>query len=73
MKLVEMLAVLSLTLTLNVANAADMENSDADYNAYCTEQAEMSGIEDAAEKSSYIKECIESFAEPSADAPSQDR
>jgi len=71
MKLVEMLAVLSLTL--NVANAADTENADTDYNAYCMEQAEMSGIEDAAEKSSYIKECIESLAEPSADAPSQDR
>lgn len=68
-----MLTILSLTLTLNIANAADTETVDADYKSYCTEQAEMSGLDDAAEKSSYIKECLESLSGSSSDAPNQDQ
>jgi len=73
MKFVEVLTILSTLLIFNVANSAAMEDLEADYNVYCTEQAEMSGIEDAAEKSNYIKECIESFKVPSGDAPPQDQ
>lgn len=69
MKLVELLAILSLALTLNVSHAADTDYAETDYKTYCTEQAEMSGIEEPTEKATYIKECIESFSVPSGDAP----
>jgi len=75
MRLVKWLAVLSLSIVLfNAnANANDMETVENDYKIYCTEQGEISGIEDAAEKESYVKECIESFMMPSGDAPEQNQ
>jgi len=73
MKLVQLLTVLSLSLTLFTANAADTDSAENDYKTYCEEQAEMSGIEDANEKSEYIKECIESFTVPSGDTSNQDQ
>ena len=72
MKLIQLLAALSLSLTLYTANAADKDAYEDDYITYCTEQADMSGIEDAEEKNVYIRECIESFKVPSGDAPQQD-
>jgi len=75
MRIVKWLAFLSLSLVLfNAnANANDMESAENDYKIYCTEQAEISGIEDAAEKESYVKECIESFIMPSGDAPEKNQ
>ena len=67
MKFAVLLPLLFLSLS-NVASAEEAtttENSDStDYVAYCTEQAELTGIENAAEKNNYIKECIESYAPP---------
>jgi len=73
MRIVKWLAFLSLSLVLFNANANDMESAENDYKIYCTEQAEISGIEDAAEKESYVKECIESFIMPSGDAPEKNQ
>jgi len=73
MRLVKWLAVLSLSIVFFNANANDMEAAENDYKIYCTEQAEISGIEDVAEKESYVKECIESFMMPSGDVPEQNQ
>ena len=73
MRIVKWLDFLSLSLVLFNANANDMEAAENDYKIYCTEQAEISGIEDAAEKESYVKECIESFIMPSGDAPEKNQ
>jgi len=73
MKLFELLAAVSLSLIVYAANATEMESAENDYRAYCEEQANLSGIEDAAEKSAYIKECVESFEAPSTDAPQPDQ
>ena len=72
MKLVQLLAVLSLSLTLYTANAENMDFVEDDYLTYCTEQAIESGIEDANEKSEYIKECLESFMTPAEDSAPQE-
>jgi len=61
MKLVELLAVLTIGLALNSAHATEAEDAGSDYAAYCTEQAELNGVEDANEKQNFIDECIESF------------
>ena len=69
MKLAALLAILSLSAALNMAYATENEE---DTNAYCNEQAEMAGIEDAGEKAQYMNECIDSFAIPSDDMPAQE-
>jgi len=73
MRLFELLTAVSLSLIVYAANATEMESAEKDYQAYCVEQADLAGIEDTAEKSVYIKECIESFEVPSADAPQPDQ
>ena len=73
MKFVKLLLALSLSSALYTANAEEMTSAENDYITYCTEQADMSGIEDANEKSLYIKECIESFTVPFSDTPQQDQ
>ena len=75
MKLVELLAVLTIGLALNSAHATEAEDagSDTDYAAYCTEQAELTGVEDANEKQNFINECIESFEGSPGGAPQPDQ
>lgn len=83
MKFAVLIPLLFLSL-MNAANAEDanvdtdasigttVENSDTtDYSAYCTEQAELSGIDNAAEKNRYIKECIQSYAPPADEVTPQ--
>lgn len=70
-----MVILSSITLTgAAIAAEAEIEaeNKNDDYAAYCNEQAELAGIEDAGEKSQYINECIDSFALPAEGAPQQD-
>lgn len=77
MKFAVFLAILSLALTSRVVYAAEEMPSESEsvsvsesenIAAYCTEQAELSGIEDAGEKAQYLKECIDSFAVPSEES-----
>lgn len=72
MKFAVFLAILFLALTSRVVYAAEEMPSESEsvsesenIAAYCNEQAELSGIEDAGEKAQYLKECIDSFAVPS--------
>ena len=67
MKIAELLAILSLSAVLNVAYATEMESADNDNVAYCNEQAEMAGIDDAQEKKQYVEECVESFTAESGE------
>jgi hypothetical protein len=63
MKIAESVAILSLVLVLNAAHASDeMAGDSVNVSAYCEEQAELSGIEEANEKKQYMQECIDSFA-----------
>ncbi|MDH5765335.1 MAG: hypothetical protein OEZ38_04895 [Gammaproteobacteria bacterium] len=71
MKFVTLLAVLSLTTVLNPVYATEMANADDDIVSYCNEQAQLAGIEDAAEKAQYVNECIESYEVPAADYQQQ--
>jgi len=72
MKFAVLLAVLSSMITFNAAYAAEATNDSNEIAAYCEEQAQLAGIENAAEKSQYVKECIDSFGVPSGDAPPSD-
>ncbi|MDH5471917.1 MAG: hypothetical protein OEY87_03185 [Gammaproteobacteria bacterium] len=66
MKFATLLAILSLTATFNTAYATqDAGNEDA--MAYCDDQAQMAGIDDAEEKKQYIQECVDSFGSTSGD------
>ena len=69
MKFAVLLAVLSSTITFNTVFAAEANNDRNEIAAYCNEQADLAGIENAAEKSRYIKECIDSFGVPAEDVP----
>lgn len=71
MKLVLLFAILSIS-TLHAMNAAAAENDATENAAYCNEQAMLAGIEDAAEKADYIKECMASFGAPEDDSLPQD-
>jgi len=72
MKFAVLLAVLSSTIMFNTAYAAEATNDSNEIAAYCDEQAQLAGIEDAAEKSQYIKDCIDSFGVPSGETPPSD-
>jgi len=71
MKFAVLLAVLSSMIIFNTAFAAEANNDSNEIAAYCDEQAQLAGIESAAEKSRYIKECIDSFGVPSEGMPSE--
>jgi hypothetical protein len=68
MKLAVLLAVLSSTITFNTAFAAEATNDSNEIAAYCDEQAQLAGIEDAAEKAQFVKECTDSFGAPAGGA-----
>ena len=67
MKFATLLAILSLTTVSSVAYATEMASADDDTMSYCNDQAQMAGIEDAEEKTQYVRECIESFSVPPAE------
>ncbi len=73
MKLPLLFAIIFIS-AFNTVNAAEAEIDlyTADYASYCDEQAQLAGIEDAAEKSEYIRECIQSYAMPTDDTMPQD-
>ena len=75
MKLPLLFAILFISAfnTVNAAEAEiDLNPSAADYASYCEEQAQLAGIEEAAEKSEYIRECVQSYAIPAEDTFPQD-
>lgn len=73
MKLPLLFTILSIA-AFNTVNAAEAEIdlNTADYVSYCDEQAQLAGIEDAAEKSDYIRECVQSYAIPTDNTLPQD-
>lgn len=53
--------VLLLTLFLAIpfsVNAAETDNTEVDYRAFCNEQAELAGIVDSDEKKQYVDTCL---------------
>jgi len=62
MKFLALLAILSLSTAFGTAYATETDNEANNIAAYCNEQAELAGIEDAVEKGEYISECIDSYA-----------
>jgi hypothetical protein len=62
MKFLAILAILSLTTAFSSAYATETNTAADDVTAYCLEQAEIAGIDDAVEKQEYMKECTESYA-----------
>jgi hypothetical protein len=66
MKLALLFAILSIS-TLNTVSAAETENDSTENASYCNEQAQLAGIEDAAEKAEYINDCMASFGTPTDD------
>ncbi len=61
MKTSALLLLVSFATAISTVNADELSTSIDDYKAYCTEQAELAGIEDANELKQYIKECVESY------------
>ena len=49
--------MLVLAMTFNV-NAADSDNNEVDYVAFCNEQADLAGIVDSDEKKDYVNMCL---------------
>ena len=69
MKLAILLALLSLSSILNTVYANE-ENASVgdDTAAFCDEQAQLAGIEDADEKRQFVKDCMESYGASSGDS-----
>ncbi|MCG6938615.1 MAG: hypothetical protein LJE83_10675 [Gammaproteobacteria bacterium] len=67
MRIATLLILLSLTASMSTVYAEEGFAVGEDVNAYCTEQAQMAGFEDASELSQYIQECIDSFAVPASE------
>ena len=67
MKFSALLAIFALTMSLNTAYATEDSGPDDDISSYCKEQADRDGIEDASEKSQFVKECIESYNVPTGE------
>jgi len=67
MKTASLVILFSLTASMSTAYAADATEGGEDVTAYCTEQAQLAGIEDASELSLYVQECVDSYATPAAE------
>jgi len=72
MKFAALLAISTLATASSTLYAAEENSVNSDYLAYCNEQADLSGIENAEEKRRYVDDCIDSFTTPSADTRPQD-
>lgn len=67
MKTATLLILLSLTASASTVHANESATSLEDYNAYCTEQAQLAGIEDVDELKQYVQDCVESYAGPAGE------
>jgi hypothetical protein len=66
MKTATLLISLALITPFYTTHAnEEMNDQSMDIRAYCEEQAQLAGIEDATESTQYIQECIDSFGIPS--------
>jgi hypothetical protein len=72
MKFTALLAIVALATSSSTTYATEENSANSDYLAYCNEQADLSGIENAEEKSRYVGDCIDSFTTPSGDTQPQD-
>jgi hypothetical protein len=61
MKTVTLLILLSLAASLNTVYATEESTNADDITAYCTEQAQLAGIEDATELKQYMQDCVDSY------------
>ena len=62
MKITTLLALLTLSSIFNTVYATEEDfRSIDDYATFCSEQAQLAGIEDGDEMNQYIKECLESY------------
>ena len=61
------LLLILLSLTASMSTVYAEEGSPDDVNAYCTEQAQLAGIEDADELRQYIQDCIDSYTAPAGE------
>ena len=48
----------------NTVNANELSANMDDYKTFCTEQAQLAGIEDENELKQYVEECVESYTGP---------
>jgi hypothetical protein len=67
MRTATLLILLSLTASISAAYAEETSDGGEEIAAYCNEQAELAGIEDASEFRQYVQECIDSYSMPSAE------
>jgi hypothetical protein len=67
MKTATLLILISFTASISTAYANEPDGSGDDVNAYCTEQAQLAGIEDAAELGQYVQECVDSYTMPAGE------
>lgn len=69
MKFAILLAFLSLSSIFNTVYATEEDAMISDdIAAFCDEQAQLAGIEDADEKMQYVQECLASYGVPSGDS-----
>jgi len=61
MKLTPYLALLALAVYVPAVSAEEMQSTENEAMMYCKEQAELSGVEEAAEKQAIYQECIDSM------------
>lgn len=59
--------LLSLTAALSTVNAEETSADVEEYTAFCTEQAQLAGIEDENDLKQYVKDCLESYVGPAAE------
>ena len=67
MKHTILVILLSLTAAISTVNAEETSASVEDYTAFCTEQAQLAGIEDEDDLKQYVKDCLESYVGPAAE------
>jgi len=67
MKNTILVILLSLTAAISTVKAEETSTGIDDYKAFCTEQAQLAGIEDENELKQYVKECLESYVGPTGE------
>ena len=60
MKYFVFLMPLVLAMSFNI-NAADTDQNEVDYVAFCNEQADLAGIIDADEKKEFVNICLTNY------------
>lgn len=61
MKSTVLLLTLLLASPIAMAQATETDNNDHEFIAFCNEQADMAGIEEASEKKQYINSCLKNY------------